>query len=157
MVLSKLGWAALGTVLVGGFIVQSVVNPVETTVPQSRLPYGDAASVLRGENLYADNCASCHGANLEGAPNWKQRDADGLMPAPPDGGTGHTWHHPDQMLFEITKLGTEAVVGQGYQSNMPGFGGSLSDQEILDVLRYIKSTWPKHIIAMHNDRAAQSN
>ena len=55
----------------------------------------DAAQVARGEALYAKHCASCHGANLEGQPDWKKRLANGRLPAPPHDMTGHTWHHPD--------------------------------------------------------------
>ena len=32
----------------------------------------------------------------------------------------------------------------GYQTDMPGFAGVLSDAEIIAVLDYIKSTWPAH-------------
>ena len=116
------------------------------------IPYQDAASVARGEAIYAENCASCHGANLEGAENWRQPEEDGRMPAPPHDQTGHTWHHPDAQLFQLTKLGPAKIVGQGYESNMPGYEGVLSDQEIWEVLAYIKSTWPKRIIEIHNQR-----
>ena len=50
---------------------------------------------------------------------------------------------PDDVLFRIVKEGTAAVVGGGYESDMPGFGGVLSDAEIHAVLSYIKSTWPE--------------
>jgi mono/diheme cytochrome c family protein len=116
-----------------------------------RIPYDDTDSVAQGKALYVENCATCHGANLEGEPNWKQRTPDGLMPAPPHDQSGHTWHHPDAMLFAITKQDSAAVVGQGYESNMPGFEDSLSDQDILNVLGFIKSTWPDRVIQMHND------
>lgn len=65
------------------------------------------------------------------------------MPAPPHDVTGHTWHHSERDLFNLTKLGVAAVVGNGYESDMPAFGGKLSDDEIKAVLDYIKSTWPK--------------
>lgn len=112
-------------------------------------PYNDPAVVAAGENLYAENCAVCHGAELEGQPDWRQRDADGFLPAPPHDETGHTWHHADPLLFTITKYGTEVVVGGGYTSHMIGFGEILSDAEIIAVLAYIKSTWPARIIEMH--------
>jgi len=98
-----------------------------------------------GKDLYLQNCASCHGANLKGQPNWRRRKPDGRLPAPPHDETGHTWHHPDQLLFEITKRGTEAIVGGDYKSDMPGFGGILSDDEIKAVLAFIKSQWPGNI------------
>lgn len=96
-----------------------------------------------GRALYLENCASCHGAELEGQPDWKRRLPSGRMPAPPHDASGHTWHHPDAMLFEITKYGPEAVIGGGYASDMPGFGEVLTDDEIRTVLDYIKSTWPE--------------
>ena len=102
----------------------------------------DPATILLGQQLYATNCAACHGANLQGQPDWKHRLANGRMPAPPHDVTGHTWHHSDRDLFNLTKLGVAAVMGDGYESDMPAFGGKLSDDDIRAVLDYIKSTWP---------------
>lgn len=102
--------------------------------------------VAQGQKVYAANCASCHGDKMQGQPNWKDQMPDGLLPAPPHDATGHTWHHPDQQLFQIIKLGTAAVV-QNYKSNMIGFGNRLSDQDIWSVIAYIKSTWPADIQA----------
>ena len=42
-----------------------------------------AAQLALGQQLYAANCASCHGANLEGQPDWRRRNENGRMPAPP--------------------------------------------------------------------------
>jgi mono/diheme cytochrome c family protein len=100
-----------------------------------------AQSEALGRDLYALHCASCHGANLEGQPEWMRRLPSGRLPAPPHDASGHTWHHPDGVLFRIVKEGTAAVVGQGYESDMPAFAGILSDQQIRDVLAFIKSTW----------------
>ena len=100
------------------------------------------ATIQLGQSIYAANCAACHGANLQGQPDWKHRLANGRMPAPPHDVTGHTWHHSDRDLFNLTKLGVAAVMGDGYESDMPAFDGKLSDAEIKAVLDYIKSTWP---------------
>ncbi|MBU0726707.1 MAG: cytochrome c [Alphaproteobacteria bacterium] len=97
----------------------------------------------RGRAIYAANCASCHGANLEGQPDWKSRLPSGHLPAPPHDASGHTWHHPDGVLFRITKQGPAAVVGGGYQSDMPSFTDVLSDDEIRAALDFIKSIWPE--------------
>ena len=107
--------------------------------------------VERGAVLYQQHCASCHGANLEGQPNWRERDADGMLPAPPHDVTGHTWHHSDALLFDVTKLGSTAVVGSDYMSNMPGFAETLSDSDIWAILSYIKSTWPPDIQEIQSD------
>lgn len=120
------------------------------------LPHDDPAEVARGEALYQTHCASCHGADLAGEPDWRSRDADGYLPAPPHDTTGHTWHHPNGLLFEITKYGTEAVIGGDYKSRMMGFGTILSDDEILATLGYIKSTWPRRIVEMHDEMNAAS-
>jgi len=95
-----------------------------------------------GQQVYTANCASCHGANLEGQPDWKRRLENGRMPAPPHDETGHTWHHSDRNLFIITKSGLAAIV-PGYESDMPAFKELLTDSEIVAVLAYIKSTWPE--------------
>ena len=101
----------------------------------------DAAKVALGKKVYAQQCASCHGANLEGQPNWRRRLPNGRMPAPPHDESGHTWHHPDSVLFGITKNGVTAYAPPGYESDMPAFGGKLSDEEIWAVLAYLKSRW----------------
>jgi mono/diheme cytochrome c family protein len=103
---------------------------------------GDSSATL-GKTLYAKLCATCHGANLEGQRDWKSPLASGRMPAPPHDASGHTWHHADGVLFRITREGPAAVVGGSYQSDMPGFGNIMSDEEIRAVLAFIKSTWPE--------------
>lgn len=106
----------------------------------------DPARVSLGRTVYADNCGSCHGARLEGQPNWRIRRPDGKLPAPPHDETGHTWHHPDQQLFRITELGVRPPLApEGYESDMPAFADVLTDQEIWSVLAFIKSTWPEEI------------
>ncbi len=108
----------------------------------------DGRQVGRGEIVYRTHCAVCHGANLEGQPNWQVRKPDGRLPAPPHDASGHTWHHPDEHLFALTKQGVAPPLApQGYESDMPGFAASLSDDEIWDVLAYIKSRWPPEIRA----------
>ncbi|MBC7152760.1 MAG: cytochrome c [Rhizobium sp.] len=101
------------------------------------------ADLARGEAIYAEACAACHGANLEGEPDWRSPGPDGRLPAPPHDASGHTWHHPDRVLLDITMRGTAAVVGGGYESNMPGFADSYSEQELRDVLEWIKTQWPE--------------
>jgi mono/diheme cytochrome c family protein len=116
-----------------------------------RIDQNDRALVMRGEPLYRQYCASCHGARLEGQPDWTSRNARGRLPAPPHDDTGHTWHHDDEVLFEVTKYGIGKHAPAGYQSDMPSFGGIMSDDEIVATLAYIKSRWSP---AVHEKRAA---
>jgi mono/diheme cytochrome c family protein len=107
-----------------------------------RADAGDSARVALGKRVYLQHCAACHGAQLEGQPNWRSRLPNGRLPAPPHDETGHTWHHPDRLLFAITKEGlVPPHAPAGYESDMPAFGGKLSDDEIWAVLAYIKSRW----------------
>ncbi len=111
----------------------------------------------QGRALYADHCAVCHGAELEGAPDWRRPDADGRYPAPPHDATGHTWHHGDGMLFDYVKRGGQAVLddmGVDFRSAMPAFGGVLSDDEIAAILAFIRSTWPPEARAFQAERTA---
>jgi len=107
--------------------------------------------IVAGQDLYAKTCAACHGVNLEGQEDWRTPGPDGRLPAPPHDESGHTWHHPDQVLFAYTKQGGQEVMaaqGMEFDSGMPGFGGQLTDQEIWNILGFIKSTW--------SDRAQES-
>lgn len=125
----------------------------------SRMPAGfyidttDPQRVQTGRALYQSHCAACHGANLEGQPNWRERRADGRLPAPPHDLSGHTWHHPDSQLFDMTRNGLVPgrTAPKGYESDMPAYAGILSDEEIIAVLAYIKSTWPEDIRALHDE------
>lgn len=116
----------------------------------AKLDPDDPEKVALGARLYAEHCASCHGAELEGQPNWRQRLPNGRLPAPPHDASGHTWHHPAEQLFALTKHGPAALVGGGYQSDMPAYEGKLSDAEIWAVLSYLKSRWPAEIRARHD-------
>jgi mono/diheme cytochrome c family protein len=133
-VIKYVGFSALGLAMVTGAV------SAQDTVPDT------------GETLYQENCASCHGANLEGQPDWRSRLPNGRLPAPPHDASGHTWHHPDLVLIDITRRGTAAIVGNGYESDMPGFEGVLTDQEIADIIDYIKSTWPERIRSVQESR-----
>lgn len=116
------------------------------------LPVSAQDDLLAGERLYQENCASCHGANLEGQPDWRTRLPNGRLPAPPHDASGHTWHHTDGVLLDIVKRGTAAIVGNGYESDMPGFKELLTDEEITAIFDYIKSTWPDRIRASQESR-----
>jgi len=117
----------------------------------------DPARLAMGKQLYDQHCASCHGANLEGEPEWQQRRADGTLPAPPQDASGHTWHHPDKQLFAIIKLGIAAFAEPDYKTTMKGFRDVLSDDEIWAILDYIKSRWPEQIRAQQAEITRQAD
>ena len=94
-----------------------------------------------GKALYEQNCASCHGIDGEGQPDWKTPGENGVYPAPPHTAEGHTWHHPDQQLLDIMANG-----GTMPNSAMPGFGEQLTEEEMAAILTYIKTFWSEREI-----------
>ena len=117
----------------GGPGAPVVIN--ETAVPP--VPTLNAQAVAPGQSLYAQHCAGCHGANLEGQTNWKEPLADGSFPSPPHDNTGHTWHHPDELLISIILNGGDPA----YNSKMPAFADKLTQAEARQILEFIKSHW----------------
>ena len=61
-----------------------------------------------------------------------------------------------QMLFDYTKLGGQVTLEtagiMNYTSGMPAYGDLLNDEEIWEILSYIRSTWPLHIQEAHATR-----
>lgn len=144
------GAMALGARLAG-------VGEAPGAVPGTLLRPDDGRVLAVGRRVYAAHCATCHGSRLEGQPGWQRRGADGLLPAPPHDASGHTWHHPDAVLFRITKLGVAAAAGMpGYATAMPVYDGVLGDDEIVAVLSWIKSQWPAGIRAKHDQLNRQA-
>ena len=117
--------------------------------PKAGVDAEDKELVALGQTVYADHCASCHGARLEGQPGWRSRNADGTLKAPPHDETGHTWHHPDKDMFDYTRKGGQTLAPPGFKSAMPAFGrdfgGALGDGDIWAVLSYIHSRWPAKV------------
>lgn len=116
-----------------------------------------SGEIVRGQRIYMVNCAQCHGNRLEGQAKWQTPYPNGRMPAPPHDGTGHTWHHSDDMLAGIVKKGMKPYVDAGYESDMPAFGSRLSDQDIRDVLSFIKTTWPEEAMRWQANVSKQGN
>lgn len=130
-----------------------VPNNPGTATPIPLVPTLAPEVITLGETVYAQECASCHGANLEGEPNWKEQNADGTFRAPPHDESGHTWHHGDPTLLEAIRLGGARLEGMniGGSSKMPAFADTLSEEEITAVLVYIKSTWPDDVRQMQRE------
>ena len=114
--------------------------------PPFSLQPDDTKVAAQGAKIYTAQCAACHGAALEGQPNWRSRGPDGMLPAPPHDASGHTWHHPDEVLFKLTKFGAAKVADlKVYKTAMPIYEGVLSDADIVAVLSWIKSQWPASV------------
>lgn len=78
-----------------------------------------AIDLARGQRLYNLHCASCHG--ITGIP---------VMPDTPNLAMREGMNQPDFMLMQSLKMG---------KKTMPPYFGILSDQELLDVIQYIRT------------------
>ncbi|SDX62476.1 Cytochrome C oxidase, cbb3-type, subunit III [Ruegeria halocynthiae] len=143
-----------GGLALAGFTVAFVL--AQPTKAVGLLTPDDAELVAIGQIIYAEQCAACHGARLEGQPNWRIRGEDGLLPAPPHDATGHTWHHDDETLFTLTKFGLAGLIENAPATGMPVYEGVLSDDEIIAVLSFIKSTWSDDLREYHDELNTQS-
>jgi mono/diheme cytochrome c family protein len=100
----------------------------------------DPAQIERGQIIFQKNCAGCHGQNAEGTTNWRKPLENGRYPPPPLNGTAHAWHHSTEELKQFILNG-----GPPGEGRMPGWANILTDQEIDDVLVWIKSLWPDEV------------
>jgi mono/diheme cytochrome c family protein len=93
-------------------------------------PKGD---IKKGRELYMEKCVLCHGSKGEGW-DWAKKVAKPPVPVPDLAQAAP--QRSDEFLFDIVKGGGEAV---GNTRFMPPFGFQLSDQEIWDLVAYVRS------------------
>ncbi len=112
----------------------AIAAPEPASVPRVE----NAAQISRGAQLFSQNCAKCHGAQAEGAPDWENLDAVGKDRAPPLNGGGHIWHHPVPVMRQVIKEGTLDRGGA-----MPPHAEVLTDQQIDDIIAWYLHLWPE--------------
>lgn len=116
----------------------------------------DGEQLAQGQQLYAQYCSSCHGSNGEGqfpdAP--LERDATGRFGTPPHNGSGHTWHHGDNMLIDYVRDGGLSLTDPLNWYPMPAFGKQLTDEQIIFTLAYIKTFWNVEQLARQSEVSA---
>lgn len=123
-------------------------SPVKEVVQQSIFGNQDAMvvrnldgdQIKRGETVYVANCVNCHGQNGEATAEWRKTGPDGKYPPPPLNGTAHTWHHSTAVLKKTILEGTPPEYG-----SMPPWKDILTEQQVDDVIVWIKSLWPDEI------------
>ena len=99
------------------------------------------SEIVQGQAIYTQYCAACHGSKGQGqfpeAPF--EPDSTGRLGAPPHNEAGHSWHHSDVVLIRYV---TEGGFSDPTRFHiMPPFGDILTDEQILQVIAYIKTMW----------------
>ncbi len=137
-------WHSLVSLIVLGTVANVLVwfTPRQETQVETQvtLPSYDVNQVMAGRELYAANCATCHGAEGQGY-------AQAGVPAPALNGDMHAWHHPDSQIASFIRYG---------QGQMPAVGASWSDEEIAAVLAYIKQWWEPEQLAAQTQTSQQN-
>ena len=130
------------TALAAGLLTTSFAASAESPPASHVANADDPAAVTVGKPIYLRECASCHGRKLQGQPLWRTEDQYAGRRAPAHDETGHTWQHPDEDIFLMTKFGRFSTAPPDAVSYMPAFKDVLSDDEILAVMAFIKARWP---------------
>jgi protein SCO1/2 len=102
----------------------------------------DVAKVAAGKLVYLHWCAGCHGRRLQGQPLWQLEDQYAGRRAPAHDQSGHTWAHSDENLFYMSRDGRFPSVSLSTPSYMPSYADSLTDEQIIEAIAFIKATWP---------------
>lgn len=123
---------AIGTVAISCAVLLFMQARVDTAATTTEISLinpvpADAASITRGESSFLTNCASCHG--IGGTGNGPA--APGLDPAPADFSSSHSRTHREAEFFGWIKYGKPPT-------EMPDFADDLSDDEIWDLVNYIR-------------------
>lgn len=129
--------AACGKAETGGSANKVGASESASPMPGNR---DNFAMIVRGGQLFSENCAQCHGDLAQGHARWQQPDASGKFPAPPLDGSGHAWHHPTKALVRTIKYGTQTMGG-----SMPAWKDRLSDEDISAIIQWFQSRWPDEI------------
>ena len=136
----------LGVVMAVGMSAcnrKEAAPPVSTTIRQF-----EPVSVVRGAQLFGERCASCHGPEGQGHPDW-QRPSDGVFAAaPPLNGTGNDWKKSRAELAAIIKSGVRRKSDKVII--MPSMQGKLNERDIDDILNWLQSLWPAEVYEAWN-------
>jgi len=114
-------------------------HPIPKVTGPVKREYYSFSTVVQGGKLFQKNCATCHGQQAQGDPNWR-KPAPGIPAAPPLNGTGHSWHHPKEGLKQTILHGTRAMGG-----GMPSWKDKLTEAQIDQILAWVQSRWPDDI------------
>ena len=98
------------------------------------------SDISRGAELFATNCATCHGADGQPDPDSPLVKGLGVMPANLSDALFNSREPESEWKLVVTYGGAKL----GFSEIMPAFGEALSEQEIDAVLAYVKTLGGEH-------------
>jgi mono/diheme cytochrome c family protein len=111
--------------------LMAMAEYLKTIPPESRLRTGikaPDATRQRGATLYMDHCGGCHQALGRGIP--------GVFP--PLAGNGVVIAPDPANILKVVLAGIPA---RGGYVPMPAFASQLTDQQIADIVNYVRTSW----------------
>jgi mono/diheme cytochrome c family protein len=99
----------------------------------TRVGVGDEQRVVPGSQTFMAKCSSCHGQNGRGQGQW----------IPPLAGSAASMIKENASSINVTLNGSGRIVANGIPDayRMPPFRLQLSDQEVADVLSFVRTSW----------------
>jgi mono/diheme cytochrome c family protein len=132
----------------GKALVAYLLSLKQATIPQAQPPGapGTAPSppppvaggaprfdAAVGAKLFADNCATCHGAEGKGVP--------GAFPSLAGDPVVNAADPREHITTVLHGLQSKEIGGQTYAAEMPSFAAQLSDQQIADIIDHERTSW----------------
>ena len=146
LALVVIGWGAgyLTTALTDEFEIRSAVA---TTQKPSILQTSDSdASFVLGEQIYGNNCSSCHQQNGTGL--------SGVFPSLVNNPAVMADDPTDQISAILYGLANKVIDGVSYAAAMPLFGNSLTDEEIAAVVNHVRRSWGNNSLPASSEQVA---
>jgi mono/diheme cytochrome c family protein len=138
-----MGLVGAGSIALGAVLLfyagraSGVIDAVAAIAPRPDLKL--SSPLVRGEQIYQRDCASCHGGASGGALNDYP---------PKQNANGHSWHHADCELESAILTGQappdESVTKPASPPAavaMPAWRERLSRDEVRDVIAFVKTMW----------------
>lgn len=112
-------------------VVLSLIATGSMFLSFQQKPFDLKASMKRGEELYISYCLSCHMDQGQGIENIY----------PPLAKADYLMADKNRSIDQILRgaKGEMTVNGKKYDMEMPGF--DLTDEEVSDLLNYIRNSW----------------
>ena len=120
----------------GGWFQSKVYAPYVSlaNLDEFQPPKGGDDGIRRGKILFEQNCALCHNTDGAGKPGQ----------APPLAGSEWVLTAGVNRLIRIPQVGLAGPVkvkGQEWNLNMAGMGAAYSDEQLADVLSYVRNSF----------------